>query len=263
MRSLSTLEAELKVRLFNRTTRRIVLTEECKQYLVSWRQVLAAVDDAELALSLQSSEPSGSLTVTAPVQFGQLHVAPAATRFVQRYDKVRLQVVLLDRVVNLLEEGIDIGVRIGSLHDSSLIAHSVGRTRRVIVASPEFLSRHEPANIPRDLQKLNCICTLNTGSTTWSFQHNGRSLQVDVLGNIQFKQVAPAIDACVAGLGVSMLMSYQVEALVQAGQLVVLLESFELPPRPISLIYPHARLLPAKNRLFIEWMRKELASKNT
>ncbi len=258
VRSLSTLEAQLKVRLFNRTTRRIALTEEGKQYLASCRQLLTAVDDAEMALTQQSSEPSGPLTVTAPVLFGQMYVAPAITRFVQRYDKVRLHVILLDRVVNLLEEGIDVGVRIGSLDDSTLVAQSVGSTRRVVVASPEFLSRHGLPRSPRDLQKLNCICTLNPDNSSWSFQHNGKPLSVAVSGNIEFNQVAPAIEACASGLGAGMFMSYQVEPLLREGRLVLLLEAFELPPRPINLVYPHARLLPTRTRLFIEWMKQEL-----
>jgi len=261
VRSLSILEAELQVRLFNRTTRRIALTEEGKQYLANCRHVLSAVEDAETALTAQSREPSGLLTVTAPVLFGQMYVVPTVTRFMRRYDKVRFHVVLLDRVVNLLEEGMDVGIRIGSLDDSTLVAQSLGSTRRVVVASPEFLLRNAVPKIPGDLQNFNCVGSSNS-SNLWGFQRDGKPLQVTVSGNVAFNQVAPAIEACASGLGFGMFLSYQVEPLLQARKLVVLLESFELPPRPINVVYPHARLLPARTRLFIEWMKEELRSKN-
>ncbi len=140
VRSLATLEAELQVRLLNRTTRRISLTEEGRQYLADCRHVLAAVEEAEKTLTAQSSEPSGLLSVTAPVLFGQMFVVPVVTRFMQRYGKLRFHVTLLDHVVNLVEEGIDVGVCIGAL---TIRARSPGSasTRRVLVASPEFVAR--------------------------------------------------------------------------------------------------------------------------
>jgi DNA-binding transcriptional LysR family regulator len=126
VRTLAGFEAQLGVRLFNRTTRRISLTEEGRRHLESCRQVLAALADAEAALSADAAEPAGHLTITAPMLFGQMHVAPAVTRFVQHHDKMRCSMVLLDRVVNLLEEGIDVGIRIGEPEDSSLVAQNVG-----------------------------------------------------------------------------------------------------------------------------------------
>ena len=132
VRSLAAYEADLGVRLFNRTTRRISLTEEGRRHLESCRQLLAAVDDAEAALKNDASEPAGQLTITAPVLFGQMHVAPVVTRFVQRHPQVHCRVMLMDRVVNLLEEGVDVGIRIAHLEDSSLVALPLGEIRRVI-----------------------------------------------------------------------------------------------------------------------------------
>mgnify|MGYP001616894147 FL=1 len=263
VRSLATLEAYLQVRLFNRTTRRIALTEEGKQYLGNCRQLLSAVEDAENALTVQNTEPSGLLTVTAPVLFGQLYVASAVTRFMQRYDKLRCNVILLDRVVNLIEDGIDVGVRIGPLDDSSLIAQPLGSTRRVIVASPEFLELHTIPKHPMDLQDANCIISPNSTNQLWSFQENGKQLNVSVSGNLEFNQVAPAVEACAAGLGIGMFMSYQVEPFLQKNRLIVLLEKFELPPRPINVVYPHVRFLPTRTRLFIQWMKEELKGLKT
>lgn len=260
VRSLAALEESLHVRLFNRTTRRISLTEEGKHYLESCRQVLAAVEDAEAALLSEASEPRGELTVTAPVLFGQMYIAPAVTRFVQRYEQMRCNVVLLDRVVNLTEEGIDVGIRIGQLEDSSLVAQPLGSVRRMVVASPDFLRRHgEPAH-PRDLLKANCVLYSAAAGPWWTFHEHGRKFTVPVTGNLSFNHVAPTVEACVAGLGFGMFISYQVAPFLQQDKLRVVLQKFEAPPRPISVVYPHARLLPARTKVFIEWIREELQS---
>lgn len=263
VRSLAALEAHLGVRLFNRTTRRISLTEEGKRHLDSCRQVLAALDDAEAALRADASEPSGQLTITAPVLFGQMYVAPAVTRFVQRHRQMRCSLVLLDRVVNLLEEGIDVGIRIGALEDSSLVAQPLGQLRRMVVASPAFLRRHGTPQHPKDLRQANCVRFMAGGSTGWTFQDNGKALQVPVSGNLDFNHVAPAVEACVAGLGFGRFISYQVAPFLAQKKLQLVLEDFEPTPRPISVMYPHARLLPARTRAFIEAIKGELASLHT
>jgi DNA-binding transcriptional LysR family regulator len=175
VRSLAALEARLGLRLFNRTTRRISLTEEGRHYLQSCREVLAAVENAETALTAEAAEPGGQLTVTAPLLFGQMYVAPAVTRFVQRHAKMRVSLVLLDRVVNLLEEGIDVGIRIGPLEDSTLVAQPLGRVRRMVVASPEYLRRHGTPRHPRDLLKANCV-RFSGGTVPWWTFHEGKSV---------------------------------------------------------------------------------------
>lgn len=259
VRTLAALEAELGVRLFNRTTRRIALTDEGRRYLDSCRNLLAALHEAESALRDEAGEPTGQLTITAPVLFGQMYVAPAVTRFVQRYPRLRCSMLLLDRVVNLLEEGMDVGIRIGPLEDSSLIAHQVGQVRRMVVASPDYLAARAMPAHPRDLLAANCICFTASGGAWWRFQENGRPFTVAVRGNLEFNHVAPAIDACLAGLGFGTFLSYQVAPHLAAGRLAAVLETFEPAPRPIHVVYPHARLLPARVRTFVEWMRGELA----
>ncbi len=258
VRSLAALEAHLGVRLFNRTTRRISLTEEGRRHLDSCRQVLAALDDAESALRSDASEPSGQLTITAPVLFGQMYVAPAVTRFVQRYRQMRCSLLLLDRVVNLLEEGIDVGIRIGALDDSTLVAQSVGHLRRVVVASPGYLREHGIPAHPKDLRQANCVRFLAGGSTGWTFQDNGKPFQVPVSGNLDFNHAGPAVEACAAGLGFGRFISYQVAPWVAQDKLRLVLEPFEPTPRPISVVYPHARLLPARARAFIDAIKTEL-----
>lgn len=258
VRTLAGFEAQLGVRLFNRTTRRISLTEEGRRHLESCRQVLAALADAEAALSADAAEPAGHLTITAPMLFGQMHVAPAVTRFVQHHDKMRCSMVLLDRVVNLLEEGIDVGIRIGEPEDSSLVAQKVGTIRRLVVASPAWLRRHGVPRHPKDLLKANCVRVTDHSPTWGPFNDAGRPLRLAVSGNLEFNQIAPAVAACAAGAGFGSFLSYQVAPFLKTKQLRTVLEDFEPPPRPINVVYPHARLLPMRTRVFIEWMKKEL-----
>jgi DNA-binding transcriptional LysR family regulator len=260
VRALAAYEAHLGVRLFNRTTRRISLTEEGRQHLENSRHVLAALEESEAALSAGAGEPAGHLTITAPVLFGQMWVSPAVTRFVQQHEKMRCSVVLLDRVVDLLEEGMDLGVRIGELEDSGLVALPLGQIRRVVVATPSYLRKHGTPKHPRELLKLNCIRTM-TGRPTWGdFQENGRTFRLAVQGNLEFNHVWPAVQASADGAGFGMFFSYQVAPLVAEGKLKIVLERFERPPRPISIVYPHARLLPARTRTFIDWIRNDITA---
>lgn len=259
VRTLAGFEAQLGVRLFNRTTRRISLTEEGRRHLESCRQLLAALDDAEAALSADAAEPAGQLTITAPILFGQMHVAPAVTRFVQEHDKMRCSMVLADRVVNLLEEGIDVGIRIGALEDSTLVAQPVGQIRRVVVASPDWLRRHGTPRHPKDLLNANCVRVTDHAPTWGPFNDGGRPLRLSVSGNLDFNQNAPAVEACAAGAGLGSFFSYQVAPFLKTRQLRTVLEEFEPAPRPIHIVYPHARLLPARTRVFIDWMKQALS----
>ncbi|MET4578827.1 LysR family transcriptional regulator [Ottowia thiooxydans] len=258
VRKLASLEAHLGARLFQRTTRRIALTEEGKRYLESCRHVLAAVIEADGALISGAQEPAGQVTVTAPVLFGHMHVAPAVTRFLQRYDKMRCSVLLHDRVVNLLEEGIDVGIRISPLEDSSLVALPLGSIRRVVVASPDYLRRVGVPKHPNELREANCVLNIAGVGPHWGFHEKSRAFSVQVKGNLDFNHVAPALEACAAGMGFGRFFSYQVAPFVRQNRLAAVLEAFEPPPRPVSIVYPNARMLPTRTRLFIDWMREEL-----
>lgn len=261
VRSLAALEAQLGVRLLNRTTRRVALTEDGRQYLERCRQVLAAVDEAERAVRGDARAPSGQLNVTAPVLFGQLHVAPAIHAFVRRYPQVQVHALLLDRVVDLLDENIDVGIRIGRLKDSSLVAQPLGSVRRVVVASPAFLRRAGTPKHPRELLDANCVRF--TGPLSWTFHADGVPFKVPVRGNLRCNHVAPLVEACVASVGFGVFMSYQVAAQLERNALRIVLEAFEPPPQPIHVVYPQARLLPARARLFIDWIRRVLKPRFT
>jgi DNA-binding transcriptional LysR family regulator len=178
-------------------------------------------------------------------------------RFLQKHRKVQVELELADRVVPLLDEGFDVGIRIGALADSSLVARSIGAVRRVVVASPAFLRRHGVPKRPQDLQSLECV-RLTSGSTQWAFHDGDKVTRVPVHGALRCNHVQAVIDACVAGLGCGVFMSYQVASLVEQGQLKVVLDAFEPPPRPVNLVVPQARLLPARTRVFIDWMLRDL-----
>ncbi len=259
VRALAALEAHLGVRLFHRTTRRLSLTEEGRHYLPSARDVLLAADAADRALKAEASEPAGLLTLTAPVLFGHMYVAPAIVRFMQRHDKVRCNVLLHDRAVNLLEEGIDVGIRISPLEDSSLVAQTLGTIRRVVVASPAYLARHGTPRHPRDLQGAPCVRGSVDAPAPWLFHEGGRTISVMPEARLAFNHLAPAVESCAAGMGFGTFLSYQVMPHVAQGRLALVLEDFEPPPRPVSVIYPNARLLPARTRAFIEWMKTEFS----
>lgn len=259
VRTLAALEQSVGVRLMNRTTRRIALTEEGHDYLERCRRILADVEDAEQALNTGTQEPAGVLRVTAPVLFGQLHVAPAVAGFLARYRRMHVELMLLDRVVSLVDEGIDVAVRIGPLADSSMIAVPIGQIRRVVVASAALLKAVDTPQRPEDLAHLPCVrFTSLMPGTTWQFFENGRPLAVQVNGQFACNQAATCVDACVAGLGFGMFISYQVQRALQARQLREVLTDFEPLPLPVNLVYPHARLLSPRVRTFIDFAAAEL-----
>ena len=259
VRGLASLEQSLDVRLLNRTTRRLALTDEGREYYERAKRVLADVDEAEAALSARRTQPKGRLRVTASVLFGRLHVAPAVSAFVVRHPAVRVELVLLDRPVDLIEEGIDLGVRIGALPDSSLVAVPVGETRRVVCASPAYLERHGAPAEPGDLAAHRCLgfTGLSPGHE-WSFQAEGRPLRATVAPAFSSNQIDVALQACRDGLGVGQFLCYQVNAALAEGALARVLEAFEPPPSPVNLIYPGSRLLSSNVRSLVDWMAPRL-----
>jgi DNA-binding transcriptional LysR family regulator len=179
---------------------------------------------------------------------------------VQRHPQVRVSMQLLDRVVNLHEEQIDVGVRIGDLADSSLVAWRTGAVRRVVVASPAYLRKHGTPRHPRELADANCVRFRGPSGPWWVFHEGGEAIDVPIRGNLEFNHVAPAADACVAGVGFGMFISYQVARHVSEKRLTIVLEEFEPPRRPIHVVVPHARLLPRRTALLVEWICRELGA---
>jgi DNA-binding transcriptional LysR family regulator len=259
VRTLAALEAQLGVRLLNRTTRRITLTDEGRHYLERCRRILADVEEAESELVEQQSEPAGRLCITAPVMFGKLHVAPLVTRFMKRFGRVHVELLLLDRVVNLVDEGVDVAIRLGHLGDSSMIARSVGQIRQVLCASPGFIEAGVGVQRPEDLGDMPCVRASSIApGPSWHFVANGKSLTVPVRDVLVCNEVEAAIQACAAGLGYGVFLSYQVEALVNRGKLVPLLVDYAPPPLPVHVLYSHARLTSTRVRVFVDWITRDL-----
>jgi DNA-binding transcriptional LysR family regulator len=220
------------------------------EFLDECRRILADMEDAEQALRGTAQDPSGLLRVTAAVLFGQLHVAPVVDAFLACHRRTQVELILLDRVVSLVEEGIDLAVRIGPLSDSSMVAVPVGQIRRVAVASPALLAAAGTPAHPQDLGSLPCVrFTALMPGTTWHFIENGRALAIEVAGRFACNQAATCVDACVAGLGFGLFLSYQVCRPLEAGQLKEVLTDFEPPPLPVSLVLPHTRWLAPRVRV--------------
>ena len=259
VRLLAGLEQRVGVRLLNRTTRRMALTPEGREFHARCQRILAEISDAEALLGQPGEVARGPLRFTAPALFGRMHVVPLASAFTRQHPEVRVEALLFDRIVDMVEEGVDVGIRIAHLPDSGLIAHPVGEVRRMWCASPDYLARAGTPRHPRELARHACLrFTVVTPRAEWQYLEDGVRHEVVVSGPLAASQAAPLIDACVGGLGIGMFLSYQVSDLLAAGRLQLVLPEYCLPPVPVSVVYPQARLLPARTRLFVDWLRREL-----
>ena len=257
VRTLSMLERELDTTLLNRTTRRIHLTDAGRQYLERCRTILAQVQEAEAALHSHRAAPHGRLAVTASALFGQRYVAPLVSDFVRRYPQVNAELLFVDRVVNLVEEGIDAAVRIARLPDSSLSAIPLGSVRRVVCASPAYLQAHGVPRRPEDLQRHRCVrFTGLAPHSEWTFRSQPR--KVGITSVVACNQVEAVLDACIGGLGLGSFLSYMVAPHVRAGRLRYVLEDFEGEPLPVNFLYPQSRMLSPTVRAFADLCAKKL-----
>ncbi len=252
-RLVASLEQRLSVRLLHRTTRTVALTEEGARYLPRAKSILDAVRDAEAKTMAEHASPAGRFAVTAPLAFGRREVAPLFSDYLARYPAVTGELVLVDRVVNLIEEGLDLAVRIGELSDSALKVRALGSTRRVLVASPAYLNRAGKPRRPADLHGHSTMLVSGlTPHADWRFFRGRRTERIAVRPSFTTNNAEAAIEHALRGGGIAMVLSYQVADLVQTGKLEVLLKSFEPPPRPIQLVYPSGREPSANVRAFID-----------
>jgi DNA-binding transcriptional LysR family regulator len=253
-RRLASLEARLGVRLVNRTTRSLHLTDEGSAYYETCTRVLAEMEEADAAISAGRAEPRGILRVALPASFGNQHVAPLVPRFAQRYPDVQLALSLSDRAVNVIEEGFDLAVRIAELADSSLAARKLAPNRRVVCASPEYLRRHGTPRTPEELLQHNCLAT--DFSMSWEYRDpQGKPGSVRVTGRYACDNWEVLRDWAVAGLGVALKSTWDVRRHLEEGRLVSLLPGYTFATDvAIYAVYPHRRHLPAKTRAFIEFL---------
>ena len=253
-RAIAALEARLKVKLLNRSTRYVRVTDAGQRYLDDSRRIIVEVEAADEATAGINAEPRGHLAVTAPVLFGKMFVMPGIVEYLNMYPGMDVSSLFLDRVVNLLEEGIDVGIRIGELPDSSMKAIRVGQIKRVLSASPEYVaSRGNPQN-PQDLVQHNIIAASGvTPFVDWKFGL-GSSDTVRVKPRLTVNSNDAAIEASIRGFGISRLMSYQVDAYFGSGQLMRLLEQFEPAALPVHVVHRESRYASTKVRAFVDLM---------
>lgn len=254
-RQIAALETRLGTRLFHRTTRSLSLTDAGTRYLERARRILNDLDEAERVAQSDRTEPSGRLSVTAPLIFGRLHVAPLLARFVRQYPKVSVELSLSDRFVNVVEEGHDLAIRIGHLPDSQLIARRFGETRRALVASPAYLGGAGIPQHPGDLAQHDAIAFLPSApSSEWLFTEAGADLRIRLTPRFVTNSGDTAIALALDGVGIARVLYYQVKEAIAERRLVEVLAPFAPEPMPIHAVYPSARLLSVKVRAFIELM---------
>ena len=252
-RLIAALEERLGARLLQRTTRQVTLTDAGARYLERARRILADVEEAESSAEGEQTRPGGRLTVSAPVGFGRLHVSPVMTAYLQRYPEVSADLRLSDRMINLVEDGVDLAVRIGHLPDSTLVGRHVGEMRRIVVASKDYLKRRDEPQRPADIAAHDTIqFGAMAASPDWRFVEEGRELRIACTPRFSTNSADAAVHYAEAGGGLTRLMAYLAAESLRAGRLKIVLAKFEQPPLPIHIVYPTSRLLSAKVRTFID-----------
>jgi DNA-binding transcriptional LysR family regulator len=260
-RKLAELETHLGTRLLNRSTRRVALTDAGADYISACKRILEEIGDAERKVAGEYVAPKGELVISAPIVFGRLHVVPVVSEFLAKYPDIDIRMFLSDRNSHLLDEDIDLAVRIGRLRDSSMVATQVGVVRQITCGSPSYFAANGIPKAPRDLQKLSFITfeALNSG-TSWSF--GGKKGEVvPIRSRLSINTAEAAMDAAIAGVGVTRVLSYQAAQAIADGKLQVVLSSFEPAPLPVSIIYADQNMLPLKTRSFIDFAAPRLRAR--
>jgi DNA-binding transcriptional LysR family regulator len=253
-RKIAELEKHVRAKLLLRTTRKLALTEAGQSYVAACKRILEDVAEAERGASDEYGSPRGELVVTAPIVFGRLHVIPVIAEFLHAYAEIDVRLVLTDRALDLIGDRLDLAVRVGDLPDSRLIAVRVGQVRSVVCASPAYFKAHGLPTTPADLATHQCVtfATLFVPET-WVFRAGRREKSTRVRSRLVVNTAEAAVDAAVAGVGVTRVLSYQVADLIKARKLVVALRAFEPDPVPVNLVYPGEPPLPRKLRVFLDF----------
>jgi len=258
-RTVAELEARLKAQLFQRSSRQMKLTDVGRSYIEACKRIIGQVEDAEREVSGEYRIPKGDLAVTSPWGLGHMHLLPIALEFMDAFPDIALRLVLTDRIVNTAEENIDISVRIGNLPDSNLIATRVGSVRFVLCASPGYVAKHGQPKVPADLAAHDCISIDSLAAQrNWKFVIDGREVAVPIRSRLTLSDSEAAVEAAIAGAGITRVMSYKMEAARRAGKLVLMLEPFEQAPWPVHIVYAERKPEPLKLRSFLDWATPRL-----
>lgn len=262
-RRLDALEKRLGVKLLQRTTRKIALTNEGFSFLEDCQRILADLENAESAVSERSAKASGHLTISAPAGFGRQHVAPLLPSYLADNRDVTLTLSLNDRVIDLVGEGIDVAIRIAALSDSNLVGVKLADNKRVVVASPSYIKRHGKPKSLVDLAKHNCLTISSDGSQRgWAFQHGGKSVTLKVSGNMACNDGAVLHDWALDGKGLAWRSMWEVGTEIEAGKLVTVLDEFAAPGNDIYAVFAQRRHLPLRIRAFVDFLRRTYAKPN-
>jgi DNA-binding transcriptional LysR family regulator len=261
-RKVSELEAHLRTRLVTRTSRRLALTDAGRSYVAACKRILEDIGEAERAAAGEYIAPRGDLMMTAPIVFGRLHVLPVAIEFLKGYPDIDIRLVLADRVVNLQEDDVDLAIRIGELPDSSLVATRVGSIRHVICGSPAYFAARGTPNSPGELTSHDCITFQGvTSPDGWKFALGKSTISVAIRSRLIVNTAEAAIDAAIAAVGVTRVLSYQVASALRAGTLALALRKFEPAPWPVSLVHAGQGMLPLKLRAFLDFAAPRLKAR--
>jgi DNA-binding transcriptional LysR family regulator len=252
-RLVAALEDRLGARLLQRTTRSVTLTDVGTRYLVRARRILADVEEAEGSTQDERTRPNGRLAVSAPVGFGRLHVSPVMSAYLIRFPEVSGELRLSDRTINLVEEGVDLAVRIGHLPDSNLVARHVGEMRRIVVASYNYLKQRGEPTTPEAIASYETIqFGAISASPDWRFVRDDREVRVACSPRFSTNSADAAIQYAEQDGGLTRVLAYQAVEAIKGGRLRIVLAKFEQPPLPIHIVYPTSRLLSSKVRTFID-----------
>jgi DNA-binding transcriptional LysR family regulator len=261
-RNVADLEARLKAELFQRSSRRMTLTDAGRDYVEACKRIMEQVDDAERQVSGEYRSPKGDLAVTTPWGLGHTHLLPLAVEFLKAFPEIGLRLSLTDRVVDPVEESIDVAIRIGSLSESSMIATRIGSIRVVVCASPAYLAARGHPQTPDQLRDHDCIAINPVHSpNAWRFRKGNREFLVSIQSRLCVNTSEAAVIAAIAGAGLTRVMSYKMDAARRAGTLDLVLESFELEPLPIAIVYSPRKPVPLKLRVFLDWVTPRLKAR--
>lgn len=258
---INLLEQQLGVKLLHRTTRKLSLTEAGKHYFEHAVKANNSAKDAQDAVAQLQGEPQGLLRINTPMSFGRLHIAPLIAKFLQRYPKITIDMVMDDKVVDLVAEGFDVAIRAGNLPDSSLIVRKLAPLKSVLCASPDYLKHH---GIPQTIEQLaahNCLqFSYSRDVKEWTFMRDGQSQSIDIKGNYRVNNSEALREAMLQGLGIGRLPTFVAGPDIVAGRLIKLLDQYQMPNQSIYAVFSERQFLPAKVRAFVDFAIEHLAA---
>jgi len=255
-RQISALEKRLNIKLFYRTTRKVSLTEEGSVFYQHCRSVLDGLEAAERAITNLQSKPQGKIKLSAPVTYGEQQILPLVNDFIKQYSDVEVTAYLSNQQIDLVEEGYDLAIRLGKLSDSSMMAKKLGKRTSYVCASPAYLSQH---GIPHSLSELSKHSCLLGTLDYWRFLEADKEKSIRVTGKLRYNSGQGLVDAALKGLGIVQLPDYYVDLHLQSGELITILDNYQIPDEGIWAVYPHNRHLSPKIRLLVDYLAEQLA----